>query len=101
MCQTFLEHDKSSHPSVTVLKRVDSLEANMELKDVVKSDGSKTAVPREKLTNLFTDKLRWCRIHSANFIGYLLIFTGSEPRFATIAGSVLEKMVKFFNKRFG
>ena len=96
--QTLLEHNQSSHTTITVLERMNPLKLHMEVQNIRKGLFFFGVVFRQQGLH-FIGNFFWkgC-IPATGFIRKFLIITNSKPIFSRIAGAILQNQMKFFDE---
>ena len=100
MPQTFLEEQQPPNSSVSILKRVDALEAIMKFQQIVKALPGNCVIVREQFAHLLCNPLRLCRFPSSHLVWNLFIVSDSKPIQPGIGSTALEYGVKLLDKRF-
>ena len=98
--QAFLEHDKTSRPSIPILKRMNRLELLVKVNDIVQCLLLLGVIRLEQYAQHGMHLLRWTSLISTYLIGKLLTITHIKPGFPAVRSSGFQDTVYFLNHSF-
>ena len=97
--KTFLEHQQAAYTTIAILKGMDTLKANMEVKDVCKGPLTQSvlgrakrllrrrAIFREQSFHLAMYFLRWTCVLPSNFARQAFVVAYDKPILSAVAGA--------------